>query len=73
MGDDGIQKGRRRFPPSLRTTISGDQARCPIAELAQQSFSPRWASTCSWPKSPSVLDGMRNGSLDASLFSTGPI
>ena len=66
-GDDGIREKDGVKLSFTCTTISGDQARRPIAELAQQLFA-EVGIDMQLAESPSVLDGMRNGSLDASLF-----
>lgn len=51
------------------TTITGDQARRPIAELAQQLFRDVGVDM-QLAEAPvaSILEGLRNGSLESSLF-----
>lgn len=51
------------------TTITGDQARRPIAELTQQFFAEIGVEmTLAEAPISSILEGLRNSTLDASLF-----
>jgi len=68
-GDDGIREKDGTKLSFTCTTITGDQARRPIAELAQQLFS-EVGIDMQLAESPisAILEGLRNGTVDASLF-----
>jgi len=69
VGDDGIREKDGTKLSFTCTTITGDQARRPIAELAQQLFS-EIGIDMQLAESPisAILEGLRNGTVDASLF-----
>jgi peptide/nickel transport system substrate-binding protein len=68
-GNDGVRSKDGRRLSFTCTTITGDQARRPIAELAQQFFRDVGVEM-QLAEAPvaSILEGMRSGGLDASLF-----
>lgn len=69
VGEDGIREKDGTKLSFTCTTITGDQARRPIAELAQQMLSDVGIDMqlAEAPVS-SILEAMRNGTMDASLF-----
>lgn len=69
MGSDGVREKDGLKLSFTCTTITGDQARRPIAELAQQFFADVGVDM-QLAEAPisSILDGLRNGTVDASLF-----
>ncbi len=69
MGADGIREKDGMKLSFTCTTISGDSARRPIAELAQQMLK-EVGIDMQLAEAPvaSILEGMRNGTMDASLF-----
>lgn len=69
VGDDGIREKDGTKLSFTCTTITGDQARRPIAELAQQFFS-EVGIDMQLAEAPisTILEGLRNGTIDASLF-----
>lgn len=68
-GDDGIREKDGTKLSFTCTTITGDQARRPIAELAQQMLAEVGVDM-QLAEAPvaSILEGMRNGTMEASLF-----
>ena len=68
-GSDGIREKDGVKLSFTCTTITGDQARRPIAELAQQMLSDVGIDM-QLAEAPvaSILEGMRNGTMDASLY-----
>jgi len=68
-GDDGIREKDGVKLSFTCTTITGDQARRPIAELAQQLFS-EVGIDMQLAESPisAILEGLTSGTVDASLF-----
>lgn len=69
VGNDGVREKDGLKLSFTCTTITGDQARRPIAELAQQFFRDVGIDMqlAEAPVS-SILEGLRNGSVDCSLF-----
>ncbi len=69
MGSDGVREKDGLKLSFTCTTITGDQARRPIAELTQQFFR-EVGIDMQLAEAPvaSVLEGMRNGTMDAALF-----
>ncbi len=69
VGDDGIREKDGMKLSFTCTTITGDQARRPIAELAQQLFK-EVGIDMQLAEAPvaSILQGMREGTMDCSLF-----
>lgn len=69
MGDDGIREKDGEKLSFTCTTITGDQARRPIAELAQQLFK-EVGIDMQLEEAPvaSILEAMRQGDMDCSLF-----
>ena len=69
MGADGVREKDGTKLSFTCTTITGDQARRPIAELAQQ-FLKEVGVDMQLAEAPvsSILEAMRNGTMDASLF-----
>lgn len=69
MGDDGIREKDGQKLSFTCTTITGDQARRPIAELAQQLFK-EVGIDMQLEEAPvaSILEAMRKGEMDCSLF-----
>ena len=69
MGDDGVRAKDGTKLAFTCTTITGDQARRPIAELAQQLLSEIGVDM-QLEEAPvaSILQGMREGTMDCSLF-----
>lgn len=70
MGDDGVRVNEDGLRLSFScTTITGDQARRPIAELVQQ-FLSEVGIEMELLESPisAILEGLRNGTVDASLY-----
>ena len=70
MGDDGVRVNGDGLRLSFScTTITGDQARRPIAELVQQ-FLSEVGIEMELLESPisAILEGLRNGTVDASLY-----
>ena len=69
MGDDGVREKDGLKLSFTCTTITGDQARRPIAELAQQMLADAGVDM-QLAEAPvaSILESMRNGTMDASLF-----
>ncbi len=69
MGDDGVREKDGMKLSFTCTTITGDQARRPIAELAQQFFADVGVDM-QLAEAPisTILDGLRSGSVEASLF-----
>lgn len=69
MGDDGIREKDGEKLSFTCTTITGDQARRPIAELAQQLFK-EVGIDMQLEEAPvaSILESMRQGDMDCSLF-----
>lgn len=69
VGSDGIRERDGMKLTFTCTTITGDQARRPIAELAQQLFLDVGVDM-QLAEAPvaAILEGMRNGTMDASLF-----
>jgi len=68
-GSDGIREKDGVKLAFTCTTITGDQARRPIAELAQQMLA-QVGVDMQLAEAPvaSILEGMTNGTMDASLF-----
>jgi peptide/nickel transport system substrate-binding protein len=68
-GGDGVREKDGEKLTFTITTITGDQARRPIAELAQQMLAEVGVDV-QLAEAPvaSILEGMRNGTMDASLF-----
>ena len=68
-GDDGIREKDGVKLSFTCTTITGDQARRPIAELAQQFFT-EVGIDMQLAEAPvaSILEGLREGTMEASLF-----
>ncbi|MCB9137518.1 MAG: hypothetical protein H6642_04125 [Caldilineaceae bacterium] len=68
-GDDGIREKDGQKLSFTCTTITGDQARRPIAELVQLMLSEVGVDM-QLAEAPvaSILEGMRAGTMDASLF-----
>lgn len=68
-GADGIREKDGAKLSFTCTTITGDSARRPIAELAQQFFKDIGVDM-QLAEAPisSILEGLRNGTVDASLF-----
>lgn len=69
MGSDGVREKDGEKLSFTCTTITGDTARRPIAELAQQ-FLSEVGVDMQLAEAPisSILDGLREGTTDASLF-----
>lgn len=69
VGDDGVREKDGVKLSFTCTTITGDQARRPIAELAQQFFK-EVGIDMQLAEAPvaSILEGMREGTMDASLY-----
>ena len=69
MGDDGVREQDGMKLSFTCTTITGDSARRPIAELAQQ-FLAEVGIDMQLEEAPisSILDGLTGGTIDASLF-----
>ncbi len=69
MGDDGVREKDGTKLAFTCTTITGDQARRPIAELAQQMLKDVGIDM-QLAEAPvaSILEAMTNGAMDASLF-----
>ncbi len=69
MGSDGIREKEGTKLSFTCTTITGDTARRPIAELAQQMLSAVGVDM-QLSESPisAILEGLRNGTTEASLF-----
>ena len=69
LGDDGVREKDGEKLTFTCTTITGDQARRPIAELAQQMLADVGIDMqlAEAPVS-SILEAMRGGTMDASLF-----
>lgn len=69
MGDDGVREKDGQKLSFTCTTITGDQARRPIAELAQQ-FLADVGVDMQLAEGPvaSILQGMREGTMDCSLY-----
>ena len=69
VGSDGIREKDGMKLTFTCTTITGDQARRPIAELAQQFFKEVGVDM-QLAEAPisTILDGLRAGTIDASLF-----
>lgn len=69
MGDDGVREKDGEKLTFTCTTITGDSARRPIAELAQQFFSEVGVDM-QLAESPisAILEGLRGGTIDAALF-----
>ena len=69
MGDDGIREKDGLKLAFTCTTITGDQARRPIAELSQLMLA-EVGIDMQLAEAPvaSILESMRNGTMDASLF-----
>lgn len=69
MGDDGVREKDGEKLSFTCTTITGDQARRPIAELAQQFFK-EVGIDMQLEEAPvaSILEAMRQGDMDCSLF-----
>jgi peptide/nickel transport system substrate-binding protein len=67
--EDGIREKDGMKLSFTCTTITGDQARRPIAELAQLMFA-EVGIDMQLAEAPvaSILEGMRNGTMDASLY-----
>lgn len=69
MGDDGVREKDGMKLTFTCTTITGDSARRPIAELAQQFFADVGIDMqLSEAPISSILEGLRNGTIDASLY-----
>lgn len=68
-GSDGIREKDGLKLSFTCTTITGDQARRPIAELAQQFFKEVGVDM-QLAEAPisTILDGLRSGTIDASLY-----
>ena len=68
-GSDGIRAKDGQNLSFTITTISGDQARRPIAELAQLMFADVGVDV-QLEEAPvaTILQGMREGTMDASLY-----
>ena len=68
-GSDGIREKDGVKLSFTCTTIMGDQARRPIAELAQQMLAEVGIDVqLAEAPGASILEGMREGTMDASLF-----
>ncbi len=69
MGSDGVREKDGMKLSFTCTTITGDQARRPIAELAQQFFKEVGVDM-QLAEAPisTILDGLTAGTIDASLF-----
>ncbi|MCB0080429.1 MAG: hypothetical protein KDE47_05850, partial [Caldilineaceae bacterium] len=69
MGDDGVREKDGAKLTFTCTTITGDSARRPIAEFAQQAFK-EVGIDMQLAESPisAILEGLTNGTVDASLF-----
>lgn len=69
MGDDGVREKDGEKLTFTCTTITGDSARRPIAELAQQFFSEVGVDM-QLAESPisAILEGLRGGTIDAALY-----
>lgn len=69
MGDDGVREKDGEKLTFTCTTITGDSARRPIAELAQQFFADVGVDM-QLAESPisAILDGLRSGAVDAALY-----
>lgn len=69
MGADGVREKDGIKLTFTCTTITGDSARRPIAEFAQQAFK-EVGIDMQLAESPisSILEGLTNGTVDASLF-----
>ncbi|MEM7531267.1 MAG: ABC transporter substrate-binding protein [Chloroflexota bacterium] len=69
MGDDGVREKDGTKLSFTCTTITGDQARRPIAELAQQLFAEVGVDM-QLAEAPisTILEGLRQGTVDAALF-----
>lgn len=69
VGDDGIREKDGEILSFVCTTITGDQARRPIAELTQQFFKEVGVEM-KLEEAPvaTILDGMVAGTIDMSLF-----
>lgn len=69
MGDDGIREKDGMKLTFTCTTITGDSARRPIAEFAQQAFK-EVGIDMQLEEAPisAILDGLRAGTMDASLY-----
>ena len=69
MGDDGVREKDGMKLSFTCTTITGDQARRPIAELAQVLFADIGVDMqlAEAPVS-AILEGLRNGTMESSLF-----
>jgi len=69
MGDDGVREKDDVKLSFSCTTITGDQARRPIAELTQQLFK-EVGIDMQLEEAPvaSILEAMRQGDMDCSLF-----
>lgn len=69
VGADGIREKDGMRLSFTCTTITGDQARRPIAELSQQMLR-QVGIDMQLAEAPiaSILEGLRNGTLEASLF-----
>ena len=69
VGSDGIREKDGQKLTFTCTTITGDQARRPIAELAQQFFQEIGVDM-QLAEAPisSILEGLRTGTVDASLY-----
>ena len=69
MGDDDVREKDGQKLSFTITTITGDQARRPIAELAQLMFKDVGIDV-QLEEAPvaSILQGMREGTMDASLY-----
>ena len=69
MGDDGVREKDDLKLTFTCTTITGDSARRPIAEFAQQAFK-EVGIDMQLEEAPisAILEGLRNGTTEASLF-----
>jgi peptide/nickel transport system substrate-binding protein len=69
MGEDGVREKDGEKLSFTCTVITGDQARLPEAELVQQ-FLAEVGIDMQLAEQPisAILEGLRNGSVDASLF-----
>ncbi len=69
LGEDGVREKDGTKLAFTCTTITGDQARRPIAELAQQMLKDVGVDM-QLAEAPvaSILEAMTNGTMDASLF-----
>ncbi|HRW07522.1 MAG TPA: ABC transporter substrate-binding protein [Caldilineaceae bacterium] len=69
MGDDGVREKDGQKLTFTCTTITGDQARRPIAEFAQQQFKEIGVDM-QLAEAPltAIQEGQRNGTTDSSLY-----